>query len=63
MAGIHEEERVTEGLTWKEAMLPVNRWRIGIVITLQMGTKEMKFLLRTSHHVFNVLTNPSQVCN
>lgn len=37
MAGIHEEERVTEGFTWKEAILPANRYRFFVVITLQMG--------------------------
>ncbi|KAH8200597.1 hypothetical protein TruAng_005249 [Truncatella angustata] len=36
MAGIHEEERVTEGFTWKEALLPANRYRFIIVVTLQI---------------------------
>ncbi|CAJ2499697.1 Uu.00g025500.m01.CDS01 [Anthostomella pinea] len=39
IAGIHEEERVTEGLTWKECMLPANRFRFIIVITLQIGVQ------------------------
>lgn len=37
LAGIEEEVRVTEGLTWKELLLPINRWRVFIVITLQIG--------------------------
>ncbi|KAF4969975.1 hypothetical protein FSARC_2877 [Fusarium sarcochroum] len=39
LAGIAEEERVTEGLTWKEFLLPANRWRMFIVITLQIGVQ------------------------
>lgn len=38
IAGIHEEERATEGFTWKEAILPANRYRFIVVITLQIGT-------------------------
>lgn len=37
LAGIREEERVTEGLTWKECLLPVNRYRFIVVVTLQIG--------------------------
>lgn len=37
LAGIAEEERVTEGLTWREFLIPTNRWRMFIVITLQIG--------------------------
>ncbi|KAI1097239.1 putative MFS sugar transporter [Jackrogersella minutella] len=39
IAGIDEEERITEGLTWKECLLPVNRFRFIIVITLQIGVQ------------------------
>ncbi|KAI1771264.1 putative MFS sugar transporter [Hypoxylon cercidicola] len=39
LAGIREEERVTEGLTWKECLLPVNRYRFVVVITLQIGVQ------------------------
>ncbi|KAF7594856.1 hypothetical protein BBP40_008186 [Aspergillus hancockii] len=39
LAGIEEEERVTEGLTWKEYLVPANRWRIFLVITLQIGVQ------------------------
>ncbi|KAI1135916.1 putative MFS sugar transporter [Hypoxylon sp. FL0543] len=39
IAGIHEEERATEGLTWKEYLLPVNRLRFVIVVTLQIGVQ------------------------
>ena len=38
LAGIAEEDRITEGLTWKEFLIPANRWRMFIVITLQIGT-------------------------
>jgi hypothetical protein len=37
LAGIREEERQTEGLTWKEYLLPANRFRLFVVITLQIG--------------------------
>lgn len=37
MAGIYEEDRVTEGFRWKEALLPANRYRFFIVVTLQIG--------------------------
>ncbi|OGM40725.1 hypothetical protein ABOM_011031 [Aspergillus bombycis] len=39
LAGIEEEHRVTEGLTWKEYLVPANRWRILLVITLQIGVQ------------------------
>ncbi|RSL73429.1 hypothetical protein CEP53_000786 [Fusarium sp. AF-6] len=39
LAGIAEEERVTEGLTWKEFLLPANRWRMFIVVSLQIGVQ------------------------
>ncbi|KAI1331413.1 putative MFS sugar transporter [Xylariaceae sp. FL0255] len=39
LAGIQEEERITEGLTWKELLLPVNRFRFFLVITLQIGVQ------------------------
>ncbi|XXH02971.1 hypothetical protein Hte_009361 [Hypoxylon texense] len=39
LAGIREEERVTEGLTWKECLLPVNRYRFVVVVTLQIGVQ------------------------
>ena len=37
MAGIEEEDRATEGLTWKEYWLPGNRLRMFIVVTMQIG--------------------------
>lgn len=37
LAGIADEERATEGVTWKEFLLPANRWRMLLVITLQIG--------------------------
>ncbi|KAH7018394.1 general substrate transporter [Microdochium trichocladiopsis] len=39
LAGIRAEENISEGLTWKEALLPVNRKRIALVITLQIGVQ------------------------
>ncbi|KAF7559270.1 hypothetical protein G7046_g4875 [Stylonectria norvegica] len=39
LAGIAEEDRVTEGVTWKEYLLPTNRWRMLIVISLQIGVQ------------------------
>lgn len=39
LAGIDEEVRATEGLTWKELLLPANRLRVFIAITLQIGTQ------------------------
>ncbi|KAI9739923.1 MAG: hypothetical protein M1818_004979 [Claussenomyces sp. TS43310] len=37
LAGIEEEIRVSEGLTWRELLLPANRFRIFIVVTMQLG--------------------------
>ncbi|KAJ5089165.1 hypothetical protein N7532_007849 [Penicillium argentinense] len=39
LAGIREEELQTEGLTWKEYLLPANRFRLFVVITLQIGVQ------------------------
>lgn len=39
LAGIEEEERITEGVTWKEYLYPANRYRLFIAITLQIGAK------------------------
>ncbi|KAI0882394.1 putative MFS sugar transporter [Annulohypoxylon maeteangense] len=39
IAGIEEEERITEGLTLKECLFPANRFRFIIVITLQIGVQ------------------------
>lgn len=36
MAGVEEEERQTEGLSWKELLLPSNRYRIFIAISVQL---------------------------
>ena len=36
---IEEESRLTEGVTWKELMLPSNRFRVFIVITMQLGVQ------------------------
>lgn len=45
LAGIEEEIRATEGVTWKEALLPANRFRFLIVITLQIGRSKLVALL------------------
>ncbi|KAJ5808640.1 hypothetical protein N7474_009909 [Penicillium riverlandense] len=39
LAGIQEEERITEGLTWKEFLLPANRFRMFVSITIQIGVQ------------------------
>ena len=35
--GIEAEIRATEGVTWKELLLPANRYRVFIIVTLQIG--------------------------
>lgn len=37
LAGIEEERHATEGVTWKELLLPANRKRVLITIALQIG--------------------------
>ncbi|EED17489.1 MFS sugar transporter, putative [Talaromyces stipitatus ATCC 10500] len=39
LASIELEERVTEGLTWKEFLLPANRYRLFVAITMQIGVQ------------------------
>ncbi|KAH7145957.1 general substrate transporter [Dactylonectria estremocensis] len=39
LAGIADEDRLTEGVTWREFLLPANRRRIALVITLQIGVQ------------------------
>ncbi|KAF2177746.1 quinate permease [Zopfia rhizophila CBS 207.26] len=39
VAGIREEEQLTEGRTWKELLLPANRFRVILAITLQIGVQ------------------------
>lgn len=36
VVGIEEERRVSEGVTYKELLLPSNRYRIFIAITMQL---------------------------
>lgn len=43
LAGIEEEDRLTAGVTWKEYMLPANRYRIFIAISMQIGKFGKKF--------------------
>ncbi|KAK7182315.1 hypothetical protein DPSP01_002382 [Paraphaeosphaeria sporulosa] len=39
MSSIEEENRVIEGVTWKELLQPVNRYRIFLIIALQIGVQ------------------------
>ncbi|KAI1452038.1 putative MFS sugar transporter [Annulohypoxylon moriforme] len=41
VAGIEEEERITEGLTLKEYLLPANRFRFIVVVTLQIDAPQI----------------------
>lgn len=54
LAGIEEEIRATEGVTWKEALLPANRFRFLIVITLQIGTSKPITLLASINNLTGV---------
>lgn len=36
-AAIEAEIRATEGVAWKELLLPANRYRVFIIVTLQIG--------------------------
>jgi hypothetical protein len=38
VAGIEEESRISEGVTYKELLLPSNRYRLFIAITMQLCT-------------------------
>lgn len=57
LAGIAEEERVTEGLTWKEFLLPANRWRMFIVITLQIGKDPVHYI--KSNQLISISRRPT----
>lgn len=35
-AGLENEIRATEGVTWRELWLPANRWRLAIAVSLQL---------------------------
>ncbi|CRG92426.1 Quinate permease [Talaromyces islandicus] len=39
LAGLEEEIRATEGVTWKELLLPANRFRVFVIITMQLGVQ------------------------
>lgn len=39
LAGIEEEARVKENLTFKELLLPVNRYRLFIAVTIQLSAQ------------------------
>ena len=34
--GVENEIRTTEGVTWREILLPANRWRLGIAVSVQL---------------------------
>lgn len=39
LSGIREEELATEGVTWKEVLLPSNRLRLFVIISMQLGVQ------------------------
>ncbi|KAM0270645.1 hypothetical protein ACHAQH_009361 [Verticillium albo-atrum] len=39
LAGIEEEQRVKSGVTWRELLEPINRWRVILIIALQIGVQ------------------------
>jgi hypothetical protein len=39
LAGLEEEVRATEGVTWKELLLPANRFRVFVIISMQLGVQ------------------------
>ncbi|PNY25636.1 MFS sugar transporter [Tolypocladium capitatum] len=41
LAGIKEEDRVTEGVTWREYLLPANRYRMFLAISIQMVSPQI----------------------
>jgi len=38
IASIEEENRIKSGITWKELLEPINRYRLFLIIALQIGT-------------------------
>ncbi|KAI1120994.1 general substrate transporter [Nemania abortiva] len=39
VTSLEEEERLTNGVTWRECLLPINRYRIILVVVLQIGVQ------------------------
>ncbi|GAM41970.1 hypothetical protein TCE0_043r15526 [Talaromyces pinophilus] len=39
IAGIEDDQRATEGFTWKEFLLPANRYRMFVAVTMQIGVQ------------------------
>lgn len=37
ITSIDDEDRIKEGVTWKEMLQPVNRYRVFLIIALQIG--------------------------
>lgn len=56
LAAIEAEIRASEGVAWKELLLPANRYRVFIIVTLQIGM--------SSSALFGAgFINQRQVCN
>ena len=43
LAAIEAEIRVTEGVAWKELLIPANRYRVFIIVTLQIGMSHFPY--------------------
>lgn len=43
-AAIEAEILASEGVAWKELLLPANRYRVFIIVTLQIGISPMAAL-------------------
>jgi hypothetical protein len=41
LAAIEAERLATDGVAWKELLLPANRYRVFIIITLQIGMSSL----------------------
>ncbi|KAM0327018.1 hypothetical protein ACHAQA_006141 [Verticillium albo-atrum] len=39
LAGIEEDDRIKSGVTWRELLQPINRWRVILIIALQIGVQ------------------------
>ncbi|KAF9869847.1 MFS sugar transporter [Colletotrichum karsti] len=61
IASIEEEQGQKEGLTWRELVEPTNRYRIILIISLQIGPSPPSPLHDTSDYRFRKLTLASGV--
>lgn len=41
LAAIEAERLATDGVAWKELLLPANRYRVFIIVTLQIGMSSL----------------------